>query len=128
MSLTQSFIDEDVRSSLLSSVSFIFKHFHAANNENKSNLDPNFSTTKPTNGVLIDPKYCDNEKFSDIQFIVESKKIYAHRIVISAHPQFEATLNSSNNIVHINDVNYDVFKVRIKNTFFNLNLQLLGHN
>lgn len=115
---TQSFIDEDVRDSLLSSVSFIFKQFNATNSENKLKSEQSALTAKPSHGVLIDPSYCDNEKFSDVQFLIEDKKVYAHRIVISAHPKFEAAIqHSNNNLVRIDNVNYDVFKVSISFSF-----------
>jgi hypothetical protein len=112
LALTQSFIDQDITQSLMSTVSLIFKHFHGHHNETKSISDRTLPLLKPANGVIIDPNYCDNEKFSDIQFLVEDKQVYAHRIIISSYPKFEASLqNFNNNPVRISDINYDVFKV-----------------
>jgi hypothetical protein len=112
LALTQSFINEDIRNGLLSTISFIFKHFNAAENDSRSKTEQALQNSKPI-GVVIDPKYCNNEKYSDIQFVVEERKIFAHRIVISAHPKFEAALQNSSNVVRIEDVTYDVFKVGI---------------
>jgi hypothetical protein len=111
LSFTQSFINEDIRNGLLSTISFTFKHFNATDNDSRSKAEKTLLNSKPSNGVVIDPKYCNNEKYSDIQFLVEDRKLFAHRIVISAHPKFEAALQNSSNVVRIEDVVYDVFKV-----------------
>ncbi|KAI6176995.1 BTB domain-containing protein [Aphelenchoides bicaudatus] len=114
ISLTESFINEDIRGGLLFVISSIFKHFNSNGNESQSKTDQTLQNSKSPSGIVIDSKYCNNEKYSDIQFIVEDRKIFAHRIVVSAHPKFEAALQNSGNTVRIDDVTYDVFKAIIE--------------
>src|SRR4051812_19261445 len=106
LSLTQSFMDENVRKCLFATASCIFKDFHFVDEQDKTNMRHLSLDSKPLAGVVIDPKYCDNEKFSDIQFIVDGQTIFAHRIVISTHRgKFESALQHSSSTVHVDDIN-----------------------
>ncbi len=63
----------------------------------------------------IDPKFVNNPELSDVQFRVEGRIFYAHKLaLISASPRFQSMLNSrfcegSPPVLQINDIRYDIF-------------------
>ena len=68
-------------------------------------------------GPRIDPKFVNNPELSDVQFRVEGRVFYAHKIIlITASPRFKSMLNSkfcegNPPIIQINDIRYDIFQV-----------------
>lgn len=68
-------------------------------------------------GARIDPKYVNNPEMSDVQFRVEGRAFYAHKIIlVNASPRFKAMLSSkaaegSTPVVQINDIRYDIFQL-----------------
>ncbi len=70
-------------------------------------------------GPRIDPKFVNNPELSDVQFRVEGRVFYAHKIIlITASPRFKSMLNSkfcegNPPIIQINDIRYDIFQVRV---------------
>jgi ankyrin repeat/BTB/POZ domain-containing protein 2 len=78
----------------------------------KSIRDTSFS-----GGTRIDPKFVNNPELSDVQFRVEGRVFYGHKIVlVTWSPQFRAMLSSkvcdgNPPIVHINDIRYHIFEV-----------------
>lgn len=78
----------------------------------KSIRDTSFS-----GGTRIDPKFVNNPELSDVQFRVEGRVFYGHKIVlVTWSPQFRAMLSSkvcdgSPPIVHINDIRYHIFEL-----------------
>ncbi|KAM7292231.1 ankyrin repeat and BTB/POZ domain-containing protein 2 [Ixodes scapularis] len=68
-------------------------------------------------GARIDPKYVNNPEMSDVQFRVEGRVFYAHKIIlVNASPRFKSMLSSksaegSPPVVQINDIRYDVFQL-----------------
>ncbi|KAL1422583.1 hypothetical protein MTO96_021991 [Rhipicephalus appendiculatus] len=71
-------------------------------------------------GARIDPKYVNNPEMSDVQFRVEGRAFYAHKIIlVNASPRFKAMLSSksaegSTPVVQINDIRYDIFQYLYK--------------
>jgi hypothetical protein len=115
ISLTQPFMDDGVFSSLVCTVSNIFKHFYSAEDEEKAQAARPMSRMGKPRGVMIDSKYCDNEKFSDIRFIVDGKTIFAHRIaLVNSSDEFENFLQNSDDLIHIDDISYMAFKALIE--------------
>ncbi|XP_037071069.1 ankyrin repeat and BTB/POZ domain-containing protein 2-like [Pollicipes pollicipes] len=70
-----------------------------------------------TGGPRIDPNFVNNPDLSDVQFRVEGRVFYAHKIIlINASPRFKQMLNSkfcdgNPPIVQINDIRYDIFEL-----------------
>ena len=70
-------------------------------------------------GARIDPKFVNNPELSDVQFRVEGRLFYGHKIVlVTWSPRFRAMLSSkpadgSPPVVHINDIRYHIFQVII---------------
>lgn len=68
-------------------------------------------------GARIDPKYVNNPEMSDVQFRVEGRAFYAHKIIlVNASPRFKAMLatksaEGSTPVVQINDIRYDIFQL-----------------
>lgn len=68
-------------------------------------------------GARIDPKYVNNPEMSDVQFRVEGRVFYAHKIIlVNASPRFKSMLSpkcaeGSPPIVQINDIRYDIFQL-----------------
>ncbi|KAH7968274.1 hypothetical protein HPB52_007307 [Rhipicephalus sanguineus] len=66
---------------------------------------------------LRNPKYVNNPEMSDVQFRVEGRAFYAHKIIlVNASPRFKAMLSSksaegSTPVVQINDIRYDIFQL-----------------
>ncbi|CAD5217015.1 unnamed protein product [Bursaphelenchus okinawaensis] len=107
------FTENAVFNSLLQLTSSIFKNFYKEDDHAENSVSES-SNSKPF-GVMIDPKYCDNEKFSDVKFICENRKIYAHRIaLVNASQQFETILQNSVDSVKVNDISYNTFKALIE--------------
>nr|CAG4643789.1 EOG090X02IW [Lepidurus arcticus] len=73
--------------------------------------------TTLSGGPRIDPKFVNNPELSDVQFRVEGRVFYAHKIIlITASPRFKAMLNSkfcegNPPIIQINDIRYDIFQM-----------------
>ncbi|XP_044582479.1 ankyrin repeat and BTB/POZ domain-containing protein 2 isoform X2 [Cotesia glomerata] len=73
-------------------------------------------TTVPT-GSRIDPKFVNNPELSDVQFRVEGRVFYGHKIVlITSSPRFRNMLSSklcegNPPIVQINDIRYHIFQM-----------------
>ncbi|CAL8072668.1 unnamed protein product [Orchesella dallaii] len=70
-----------------------------------------------SNGTRIDPKYVNNPELSDVQFRVEGRVFYAHKIVlVTSSPRFKSMLKSapeSNTtpVLQINDIRYHIFQM-----------------
>uniref|UniRef100_A0A1I7SPE9 BTB domain-containing protein n=2 Tax=Bursaphelenchus xylophilus TaxID=6326 RepID=A0A1I7SPE9_BURXY len=110
LDFTDPFTDNPVFAQLLKLISSIFKGFHTDVEDRKDNSSSDISPSKPC-GVMIDPKYCDNEKFSDVKFVVDGRTIFAHRIaLVNASQQFEAILQNGVDSVKVNDISYATFK------------------
>lgn len=68
-------------------------------------------------GARIDPKYVNNPEMSDVQFRVEGRAFYAHKIIlVNASPRFKSMLASKSAegttpVVQINDIRYDIFQL-----------------
>jgi ankyrin repeat/BTB/POZ domain-containing protein 2 len=69
-------------------------------------------------GARIDLKFVNNPELSDVQFRVEGRVFYAHKIIlVNASNRFRQMLSSkfvteSNPpIVQINDIRFDIFAV-----------------
>jgi ankyrin repeat/BTB/POZ domain-containing protein 2 len=75
------------------------------------------ATLLASGGARIDPQFVNNAELSDVQFRVEGRLFYAHKIVlVTASPRFKAMLSSkfcegSPPIVQINDIRYNIFQV-----------------
>ncbi|KAL0268771.1 UNVERIFIED_CONTAM: hypothetical protein PYX00_010588 [Menopon gallinae] len=71
----------------------------------------------PTPAARIDPKFVNNPELSDVQFRVEGRVLYAHKIVlVTSSPRFKNMLSSklcegSPPIVQINDIRYNIFQL-----------------
>ncbi|CAG7837994.1 unnamed protein product [Allacma fusca] len=68
------------------------------------------------NGTRIDPKYVNNPELSDVQFRVEGRVFYAHKIVlVTSSPRFKSMLKSAPEsnppILQINDIRYPIFQM-----------------
>ncbi|BET01837.1 BTB/POZ domain [Nesidiocoris tenuis] len=71
------------------------------------------------NGAVsrIDPKFVNNPELSDVQFRVEGRVFYAHKIVlVTSSPRFRGMLSSklcegNPPIVQINDIRYHIFQL-----------------
>jgi hypothetical protein len=65
----------------------------------------------------IDPKFVNSPELSDVQFRVEGKIFYAHKLVlVTASSRFHSMLNSrfadgSPPILQINDIRYEIFQL-----------------
>ena len=68
-------------------------------------------------GPRIDPKFVNNPELSDVQFRVEGRVFYAHKLIlITASARFKSMLNSkfcegNPPVIQINDIRYDIFQV-----------------
>ncbi|XP_076304276.1 ankyrin repeat and BTB/POZ domain-containing protein 2-like isoform X2 [Tachypleus tridentatus] len=67
-------------------------------------------------GARIDSKYVNNPEMSDVQFKVEGRVFYAHKIIlVNVSPRFKAMLSKSSDgmasVVQINDIHYDIFQL-----------------
>ncbi|XP_022255677.1 LOW QUALITY PROTEIN: ankyrin repeat and BTB/POZ domain-containing protein 2-like [Limulus polyphemus] len=67
-------------------------------------------------GARIDSKYVNNPEMSDVQFKVEGRVFYAHKIIlVNVSPRFKAMLSNPSDgmtpIVQINDIRYDIFQL-----------------
>ncbi|KAL1122546.1 hypothetical protein AAG570_002876 [Ranatra chinensis] len=68
-------------------------------------------------GARIDPKFVNNPELSDVQFRVEGRVFYAHKIVlVTSSPRFRGMLSSklcegNPPIVQINDIRYHIFQL-----------------
>jgi len=68
-------------------------------------------------GPRIDPKFVNNPELSDIQFRVEGRLFYAHKLVlITSSFKFRSMLNSkfcegSPPVLQINDIRYEIFEM-----------------
>ncbi|XP_008547704.2 ankyrin repeat and BTB/POZ domain-containing protein 3 [Microplitis demolitor] len=79
-------------------------------------IKPIRDTTLPS-GSRIDPKFVNNPELSDVQFRVEGRVFYGHKIVlITSSPRFRNMLSSklcegNPPIVQINDIRYHIFQM-----------------
>lgn len=68
-------------------------------------------------GTRIDPKFVNNPELSDVQFLVEGRVFYAHKIVlVTSSPRFRGMLSSrlcegNPPVVQINDIRYHIFQL-----------------
>ncbi|KAK2725488.1 ankyrin repeat and BTB/POZ domain-containing protein 2-like isoform X2 [Artemia franciscana] len=68
-------------------------------------------------GPRIDPKFVNNPELSDVQFRVEGRVFFAHKIIlVTASPKFQEMLNSkfcdgNSPVIQINDIRYDIFEM-----------------
>lgn len=75
--------------------------------------------TTISGGARIDPKFVNNPELSDVQFRVEGRVFYAHKIIlVNASSRFKQMLSSkfcegNPPIVQIHDIRYDIFEVSI---------------
>ncbi|XP_066592813.1 ankyrin repeat and BTB/POZ domain-containing protein 2 isoform X2 [Prorops nasuta] len=73
--------------------------------------------TMLSNGSRIDPKFVNNPELSDVQFRVEGRVFYGHKIVlVTSSPRFRNMLSSklcegNPPIVQINDIRYHIFQM-----------------
>ncbi|XP_072745996.1 ankyrin repeat and BTB/POZ domain-containing protein 2 isoform X1 [Anoplolepis gracilipes] len=73
--------------------------------------------TTLSSGSRIDPKFVNNPELSDVQFRVEGRVFYGHKIVlITSSPRFRNMLSSklcegNPPIVQINDIRYHIFQM-----------------
>lgn len=71
-----------------------------------------------TTQKVRDPKYVNNPELSDVQFRVEGRVFYAHKIVlVTSSPRFKSMLKSAPEsnppVLQINDIRYNIFQVFI---------------
>lgn len=72
-----------------------------------------------SSGSRIDPKFVNNPELSDVQFRVEGRVFYGHKIVlITSSSRFRNMLSSklcegNPPIVQINDIRYHIFQVSL---------------
>ncbi|XP_014468414.1 PREDICTED: ankyrin repeat and BTB/POZ domain-containing protein BTBD11 isoform X2 [Dinoponera quadriceps] len=70
-----------------------------------------------SSGSRIDPKFVNNPELSDVQFRVEGRVFYGHKIVlVTSSPRFRNMLSSklcegNPPIVQINDIRYHIFQM-----------------
>lgn len=70
-----------------------------------------------SNGSRIDPKFINNPELSDVQFRVENKVFYGHKIVlVTASGRFRNMLSAklcegNPPVVQINDIRYHIFQL-----------------
>jgi len=74
--------------------------------------------TTISNGTRIDPKYVNNPELSDVQFRVEGRVFYAHKIVlVTSSARFKSMLKSAPDsnppVLQINDIRYPIFQVSL---------------
>ncbi|XP_011500686.1 PREDICTED: ankyrin repeat and BTB/POZ domain-containing protein 2 isoform X2 [Ceratosolen solmsi marchali] len=73
--------------------------------------------TTLSSGSRIDPKFVNNPELSDVQFRVEGRVFYGHKIVlVTSSPRFRNMLSSklcegNPPIVQINDIRYHIFQL-----------------
>jgi len=73
--------------------------------------------TTLSGGARIDPKFVNNPELSDVQFLVEGRVFYAHKIVlVTSSSRFRSMLSSrlcegNPPVVQINDIRYHIFLV-----------------
>ncbi|OAD61421.1 Ankyrin repeat and BTB/POZ domain-containing protein 2 [Eufriesea mexicana] len=73
--------------------------------------------TTLSSGSRIDPKFVNNPELSDVQFRVEGRVFYGHKIVlVTSSPRFRNMLSSklcegNPPIVQINDIRYHIFQM-----------------
>ncbi|XP_034948548.1 ankyrin repeat and BTB/POZ domain-containing protein 2 isoform X2 [Chelonus insularis] len=73
--------------------------------------------TTLASGSRIDPKFVNNPELSDVQFRVEGRVFYGHKIVlVTSSPRFRSMLSSklcegNPPIVQINDIRYHIFQI-----------------
>ena len=78
--------------------------------------------TTISGGARIDPKFVNNPELSDVQFRVEGRVFYAHKIIlVNASSRFKQMLSSkfcegNPPIVQIHDIRYDIFEVSVLQT------------
>ncbi len=79
----------------------------------------------------IDPKFINSPELSDVQFKVEGRIFYAHKLIlVTASSRFQSMLNSrlgegSPPMLQINDIRYDIFELIMK-YLYNGSAQLLN--
>ena len=67
--------------------------------------------------MIVDPRFVNNPELSDVQFLIEGRIFYAHRIIlVNASQRFRAMLSSkfcegSQNCVELSDVRLHIFEV-----------------
>ncbi|KAJ8675265.1 hypothetical protein QAD02_011051 [Eretmocerus hayati] len=73
--------------------------------------------TTVSSGSRIDPKFVNNPELSDVQFRVEGRVFYGHKIVlVTSSPRFKNMLSSklcegNPPIIQINDIRYHIFQL-----------------
>ncbi len=71
------------------------------------------------NILISDPRFVNNPELSDVQFLIEGRIFYAHRIIlVNASQRFRAMLSSkfcegSQNCVELSDVRFHIFEVGV---------------
>lgn len=81
--------------------------------------------------LISDARYVNNPELSDIQFLIEGKLFYAHKIIlVNASNRFRAMLSAKfcegkQNTIEISDVRYHIFEVgTLQRTPFGFSLQI----
>jgi len=83
--------------------------------ENSDTADTTAGSRAGGGAPRIDPKFVNNPELSDIQFRVEGRIFYAHKLVlITSSLKFRSMLNSkfcegSPPVLQINDIRYEIF-------------------
>ncbi|XP_042210223.1 ankyrin repeat and BTB/POZ domain-containing protein 2-like [Homarus americanus] len=79
--------------------------------------------TTISGGARIDPKFVNNPELSDVQFRVEGRVFYAHKIIlVNASSRFKQMLSSkfcegNPPIVQIHDIRYDIFELVMQSLY-----------
>ena len=82
--------------------------------------------------LISDPRFVNNSELSDVQFLIDGKLFYAHRIIlVNASNRFRAMLSKkfsegNQSCIELNDVTYKIFEVGILVYSFTVNQYKLG--
>lgn len=75
-------------------------------------------------------KFLDNEKFSDVRFIINDQNIYAHKIILTnISPVFAAMFSSDmvenkDNVVKVEEMRYEVFREMLEYIYTGKSLKI----
>ena len=69
--------------------------------------------------MFVDPRFVNNPELSDVQFLIEGRVFYGHKIIlVNASERFRAMLSAQfteaiqNSAIPLADVRYHIFEVR----------------
>ncbi|XP_072172114.1 ankyrin repeat and BTB/POZ domain-containing protein 2-like [Diadema setosum] len=123
-------VDEDFEELIQDGLPLMFEIFRQSKNELVSKqlanvfshlmgLDPipNIPCPGAMHAARIDPQYINNPEMSDVTFVVEGRRFYAHKIVlVTASKRFKAMLSDrmldpKKPVVEISEFRYGVFQL-----------------